>query len=107
VGKEIASGVNDNRRKFLALLADPNITTIVVEYKDRATCFGFRYLETLLALQGRSIEVVNLAENNREDLLQDLSSIVYSVCARLYGQRRAKRKKELIGKILAETGEQA
>ena len=53
--------------------------------------------------------VVNLAENNREDLLQDLSSIVYSVCARLYGQRRAKRKKALIGKILAETeaGEQA
>ena len=74
--KEIASGVNDNRRKFLALLADPKVTTIVVEHKDRATRFGFRYLETLLALQGRSIEVVNLAENNREDLLQDLSSIV-------------------------------
>lgn len=99
--KEIASGVNDNRRKFLALLADPKVTTIVVEHKDRATRFGFRYLETLLALQGRSIEVVNLAENNREDLLQDLSSIVYSVCARLYGQRRAKRTQALIGKILA------
>jgi len=109
VVKEIASGVNDNRRKFLALLSDPNITTIVVEHQDRATRFGFRYLETLLALQGRSIEVMNLAENNREDLLQDLSSIVYSVCARLYGQRRAKRKTALIGKILAETetGEQA
>ncbi len=99
--KEVASGVNDNRRKFLALLADPKVTTIVVEHKDRATSFGFRYLETLLALQGRSIEVVNLAENNREDLLQDLSSIVYSVCARLYGQRRAKRTQALIGKILA------
>ena len=106
VVKEIGSGVNDNRAKFLALLEDQRIHTIVVEHKDRATRFGFRYLETLLALQGRSIEVVNLAENNREDLLQDLSSIVYSVCARLYGQRRAKRKKELIGKILAETGEQ-
>jgi len=103
VVKEIASGVNDNRRKFLALLSDPNITMIVVDHKDRATRFGFRYLETLLALQGRSIEVVNLAENNREDLLQDFSSIVYSVCPRLYGQRRAKHKKELIGKILAET----
>lgn len=103
VVKEIASGVNDNRRKFLALLSDPNITTIVVEHQDRATRFGFRYLETLLALQGRSIEVVNLAENNREELLQDVSSIVYSVCARLYGQRRAKRKKALIRKILAET----
>src|SRR5215469_7242731 len=99
--KENASGVNDNRRKFLALLADPKVTTIVVEHKDRATRFGFRYLETLLALQGRSIEVVNLAENNREEVLQDLSNIVYAVCARLYGQRRAKRTQALIGKILA------
>ena len=99
VVKEIGSGVNASRRKFLALLADSQITTIVVEHKDRATRFGFRYLEVLLSQVGRSIEVVNLAENNREDLLQDLSSIVYSMCARLYGPRRAKRKQEFIGKI--------
>jgi predicted site-specific integrase-resolvase len=47
--------------------------------------------------------VANLAENDREDLLQDLSSIVSSMCVRLYGQRRAKRKQALIGKILAES----
>jgi predicted site-specific integrase-resolvase len=100
VVKEIGSGVNDSRRKFLSLLSDPKITTIVVEHKDRATRFGFRYLEVLLAQQHRVIEVANLAENNREDLLHDLSSIVYSMCARLYGQRRAKQKQELIGEIL-------
>jgi len=99
--KEIGSGVNDSRRKFLSLLADSKTHTIVVEHKDRATRFGFRYLEVLLSQAGRTIEVVNLAENNREDLLHDLSSIVSSMCARLYGQRRAKRKQELIGKILA------
>jgi predicted site-specific integrase-resolvase len=98
--KEIGSGVNDSRRQFLALLSDPQTSTIVVEHKDRATRFGFRYLEVLLSQAGRTIEVANLAENNREDLLQDLSSIVYSMCARLYGQRRAKRQQELIGKIL-------
>jgi len=98
--KEVGSGVNDSRRHFLSLLSDPKATTIVVEHKDRATRFGFRYLEVLLGQAGRSIEVANLAENNREELLQDLSSIVYSMCARLYGQRRAKRKQELIGKIL-------
>jgi putative resolvase len=107
--KEIGSGVNDSRRKFLALLSDPKADTIVVEHKDRATRFGFRYLEVLLSQTGRSIEVANLAEHDREDLLQDLSSIVYSMCARLYGQRQAKKKQELIGKILAndvgETGE--
>ncbi len=96
VVKEVGSGVNDSRPKFLALLADSTVTRIVVEHKDRATRFGFRYLETLLAQQGRTIEVVNMAENGREDLWSDLVAIVYSFCARLYGQRRAKRKTERI-----------
>ena len=68
VVKEIGSGTNDNRAKFLALLEDQRISTIVVEHEDRATRFGFRYLETLLKGQGRAIEVVNLADNNRQDL---------------------------------------
>ena len=102
VVKEIGSGVNDNRAKFLALLENQQVRTIVVEQKDRATRFGFRYLDTLLKGQGRTIEVVNLAENNRDDLLADLVSIVYSFAARLYGQRRAKRKTEAIMKQLQE-----
>jgi putative resolvase len=92
--KEIGSGVNDSRPKLLSLLRDPLITRVVVEHKDRLTRFGFRYIETLLEIQGRTIEVVNPAENNKEDLLHDLASSVYSICARLYGQRRAKRKTE-------------
>lgn len=96
VVKEVGSGVNDNRAKFLALLADTGITRIVVEHRHRATRFGFRYLETLLEQQGRVIEVVNLAEDEQEDLISDLVGIVYSFCARLYGQRRAKRKTERI-----------
>jgi putative resolvase len=94
--KEIASGVNDSRPKLLALLKDHQTTRIVVEHKDRLTRFGFRYLETLLELQGRTIEVVNVAENDKEDLIADLVAIVYSFTARLYGQRRAKRKTERI-----------
>jgi putative resolvase len=94
VVKEIASGVNDSRPKLLSLLKDTSITRIVVEHKDRLTRFGFRYVETLLEAQGRTIEVVNVAENDKEDLIADLVAIVYSFTARLYGQRRAKRKTE-------------
>jgi predicted site-specific integrase-resolvase len=94
VVKEIGSGVNDSRPKLLGMLKDRQATRIVVEHKDRLTRFGFRYLETLLELQGRTIEVVNLAENEKEDLIADLVAIVYSFPARLYGQRRAKRKTE-------------
>lgn len=96
VVKEIGSGVNDARPKLLKLLADTSVTVIVVEHKDRLTRFGFKYIETLLATQNRRIEVVNLADNAIEDILADLTSIVYSFCARLYGQRRAKRKTEKI-----------
>lgn len=83
------------------------ITHIVVEHKDRATWFGSRYLETLLAQQGRTIEVVNQAENSREELLTDLVAIVYSFAARLYGQRCAKRKTDMIIKELTEGGDDA
>jgi putative resolvase len=105
--KEVGSGVNDSRPKLLSLLRDPMITRLVVEHKDRLTRFGFRYIETLLEIQGRTIEVVNPAENNKEDLLHDLASIVYSICARLYGQRRAKRKAEhLVEQLEAKDGQE-
>jgi predicted site-specific integrase-resolvase len=94
--KEIGSGVNDARPKLVKLLTDPTFTLIVVEHKDRLTRFGFNYIEQLLAMQGRKIEVINLAENGKEDLIQDFVSIVTSFCARLYGQRRSKRKTEHI-----------
>ncbi|MEM6285062.1 MAG: IS607 family transposase, partial [Chloroflexota bacterium] len=100
VVKEVGSGVNDNRRQFIKLLADDSITHIVVEHKDRATRFGFRYIETLLEQSGRHIEVVNLAENGKEDLLEDLVAIIYSFCARMYGQRRARRKTEELTEAL-------
>ena len=107
VVKEIASGVNETRPKLLALLRETDVTRIVVEHKDRLTRFGFRYIEALLQVQGRTVEVVNLAENDTEDLIQDLSSIFYSFCAWLYGPRRAKRKTERIVQELQTNGEDA
>ena len=104
VVKEIASGVNDSRPKLLSLLKDTSVTLMVVEHRDRLTRFGFHYLETLLETQGRKIEVVNMAENDKEDLSADLVAIVYSFTARLYGQRRAKRKTERIVQELKADG---
>ena len=67
-----------------------------MEHKDQATRFGFRSVEVLLRGQGRILEVVHLADTDREDLLHNLVSVMYSFSARLYGQRRAKRKTEAI-----------
>ena len=64
--KEVGSGVNDNRKRLLKVLADSSITLVVVEHKDRLTRFGFNYIQTLLETQGRRVEVVNLAEDGDE-----------------------------------------
>ncbi|MCW5967727.1 MAG: IS607 family transposase [Blastocatellales bacterium] len=99
VVREIGSGVNDRRPGLLKLLRDESVGRIVVEHKDRLTRFGFNYLEALLKMQGREIEVINLTENGKEDLVEDFVAIVTSFCARLYGQGRSKRKTE---RLIAE-----
>ncbi|MBX8638658.1 MAG: IS607 family transposase [Thermoplasmata archaeon] len=94
--KEVGSGVNDNRKQLLKLLTDDGYSRIIVEHKDRLTRFGFNYIDTLFRQHGRSIEVVNEAANDRDDLMQDFVSIITSFCARLYGQRRSGRKTKRI-----------
>lgn len=85
---EIASGMNDKRPKLMGLIKNEKAQIIVVEHKDRLTRFGFNYLDEMLKMQGRKIEVVDFSENTQDDLMHDLVSIITSFCARLYGQRR-------------------
>lgn len=91
---EIGSGLNDSRPKLEKLLTDKTIDVIVVEHKDRLARFGLNYIEKLLALDDRRIEIVNPQMDERDDLMQDFVSIITSFCARLYGKRRTKRQTE-------------
>lgn len=93
---EIGSGLDDKRPKLEKLLTDESIKMIVVEHSDRLARFGLNYIQKLLELQGRKIEVINEQSNNRDDLMQDFVSIITSFCARLYGMRRNKRRTEQI-----------
>lgn len=96
VVEEVGSGLNDNRKKLESLLLDESIKKIVVEHADRFSRFGMNYIEKLLKLQGREVEIINEQSNDRDDLMQDFVSIVTSFCARLYGQRRNRRRTEKI-----------
>lgn len=100
---EIGSGLNDKRPKLEQLLTDKSIDIIIVEHKDRLARFGLNYIEKLLALDGRKIEIINPQENDRDDLMQDFVSIITFFCARLYGQRRSKRQTEKLIENLNNT----
>ena len=102
--KEIGSGLNDNRAKLNNLLKnDLDIFSILlVEHKNRLTRFGFNYLDIMLNTHNKKIEVINLVDNDREDLVQDFISVITSFCARVYGQRRSKRKTEALIKELED-----
>lgn len=86
---EVGSGLNDDRKKLHALLAKRDFDVLVVEHKDRLTRFGFRWFETLCPFR---IEVINMNGNVTHDLMEDLVAILTSFAARLYGQRRGRKK---------------
>lgn len=100
VVKEIASGLNDNRPKLEKLLLDDSITHIIVEHKDRLARFGLNYIIKLLAMRGCTVEIINNVESKQDELIEDFVSIITSFCARIYGNRRSKRKTEQLIKEL-------
>ncbi|MGK3946547.1 recombinase family protein, partial [Streptomyces caeruleatus] len=46
--KELASGMNDDRKILSSILNRDDWNILIVENKDRLTRFGFNYIKTLL-----------------------------------------------------------
>jgi predicted site-specific integrase-resolvase len=87
---EVGSVLDGKRREFLALLADPGVSMIVVEHRDRFARFGAEYVEAALAASGRCLVVVDDDPAEVDgDLVRDVTEILTSLCARLYGRRSA------------------
>ena len=104
---EVGSALNGHRRKFLALLGDPSVGRIVVEHRDRFCRFGSEYVQAALAAQGREAVVVDSAEVD-DDLVRDMTEILTSMCARLYGKRAAaNRAKRAVEAAAVADGEAA
>lgn len=96
--KEIASGLNDNRRqlnKLLDMVMNEEVHRIFISYKDRLTRFGYQYLEKLCQHFGVEIVVVSKEESNKtmqEELAEDLCAIIHSFSGKLYGLRHVKKQ---------------
>lgn len=87
----VGSGLNGRRPKLRRLLADPTVTMIVAEHRDRLARFGVEYLEAALRAQGRRLVVVDPGETG-DDLVRDMIEVLSSFCARLYGRRGARNR---------------
>ena len=88
---ETGSGMNDKRRKLNRLLADPTVGTVIVEHRDRLARMNFELVENALKAQGRRVIVVDDTELD-DDLVRDMTEVLTSFCARLYGRRAAKHR---------------
>ena len=111
VTQEIASGMNDNRPKLRKLLTDASIGVIVVEHRDRLTRFGFSYIEQLLQMQGRRIEVLFPQAETNHDLVDDFLAVITSMASRIYGRRHSKERaakiKACVEQVMQPTDEVA
>ncbi|WP_127356766.1 IS607 family transposase [Actinacidiphila soli] len=88
---EIGSGMNGGRTKARRLLADPDVTTVVVEHKDRLGRMNVELVEAALSATGRRLVVLDDGEVE-DDLVRDVVEVLTSFCARLYGRRSAKNR---------------
>lgn len=100
---EIGSGLNDKRQKLEKILEEGKLTRLVVEHKDRLCRFGYNYIRILCNKINCELVIINNTETVKEDLIQDFVSVITSFCARLYGQRRNKRRTEKLIKELEKT----
>ena len=91
--KEVGSGLNGNRRQLRRIVGDRTVLTIVVEHRERLCRFGFEYVQAALAGRGARIVVMDEGEIE-DDLVRDVTEVMTSLCARLYGRRSAKRRAE-------------
>lgn len=88
---EVGSGLNAKRPRLARLLADREVAQIVVTHRDRLARFGVEHLSAALSAQGRAILVVDEGELD-DDLVRDMTEVLTSFCARLYGRRGARNR---------------
>ena len=72
------------QRRVRRLLADPAVTTVVVEHRDRLGRMNTELVEAALSAHGRRLVVLDHGEVD-DDLVRDMVEVLTSFCARLYG----------------------
>ena len=93
VEAEVGSGMKGSRAKLRRLLSDPKVTTVAVEHRDRLGRMNSELVEAALSAHGRRLVILDPGEVD-DDLVRDMTEVLTSFCARLYGRRSAKNRAE-------------
>lgn len=88
---EVGSGMDGSRTKVRRLLSDPEVTVVAVEHRDRLGRMNTELVEAALSASGRRLVVLDAGEV-ADDLVRDMTEVLTSFCARLYGRRSAKNR---------------
>ena len=94
---EVGSGMSDNRSKLnrlFQLVANHEVTKVVVEYKDRLTRFNFGVYQAFFESHGVQIECIEevLPKSYEAELVEDMISIMASFSAKIYGVTMCPKK---------------
>jgi putative resolvase len=107
VEAEVGSGMNGSRAKVRRLLADPKVTAVVGEHRDRLGRMNIELVESALSAHGRRLVVLDDGEV-ADDLVRDMVEVLTSFCARLHGRRPARnRALKAVGCAQRDIGPQA
>lgn len=104
--EDFGSGLNYNRKKWNELLdevMENKVKTIVISNKDRFIRFGYDWFEKFCGKFNTKIIIVNNETfSPKEELVQDIISILHGFSCRLYGLRKYKKQIKEDGDIAKE-----
>jgi len=94
--EEIGSGLNFKRKRFLALMdaiGRREVKMLILAHRDRLTRFGFEWFEHYAKTHGCEVLVLNQERlSPKQEMVQDLMTIVRCFSSRLYGLRNYRKK---------------
>lgn len=104
--KDIASGLNENRKglsQLIKALEKEKVDAVIIEYKDRLARFGFSYIENHIQTLGSNVVILeDTQKDEQQELVEDLISITTSFSARIYGKRGGRKVANDLKKIMKE-----
>jgi len=103
VYSDIASGITFENRidlfKLIDEIIDNKIEKIIITYKDRLSRIGFDFFKTLFNKFGCEIIVISEVGSNkldREEIFEEIISLLHCYSMKMYSKRKNNKIKELI-----------